>query len=320
MSCCHSSCTPIGPVFTMSQDVSTDELRTNREEDVAPHPFATWVRDALEVAYDHVRQSLKHTAARRKRLYDVKAVNRKFPVGSWVLRYYPPAAQKKLGSPGVGPQQVVRMATGHTVGKPKGPEAPIIFIHVDNLKMCSSPDRPAWTPEASKARSLCASTVDFRPGSHVSDSDSSPSVDVSSWINLSTPTSSSDIHLKLDQPIDLTGHILSPFYAREFNYQDCRFNSVAHRYAVLHGLKTFATAVRKWARPLTAFPTSQFQTSGWNLQCRSVLRDIYGHLCLTDIAVKMALLESGPRPFSLSCLPPWGDCVTCRPQKLARTL
>ena len=178
-------------------------------------------------------------------------------------------------------------------------------------------------PEASKARSLCASMVAFRPGSHVSDSDSSPSVDVSSWNNLSTPTSSSDIKLKLDQSIDLTGRILSPFYAREFNYQDCRFNSVAHlmcyRYAVLHGLKTFATAVHKWARPLTEFPTSRFQTLGWNSQCRSVLREIYSHLCLTDIAVKTALLESGPRPFSLSCLPPWGDYVTCQPQKLART-
>ena len=36
-----------------------------------------------------------------------------------------------------------------------------------------------------------------------------------------------------------------------------------------------------------------------------MLRDIYSHLCLTDIAVKTALLESGPRPFYLSCLPPW---------------
>ena len=288
----------------------TNLIRTNREEDAAPHPFATWVRDALEVAYDHVRQSLKRTAARRKRLYDIKAVNRKFPVGSWVLRYYPPAAQKKLGSPWVGPQQVVRMATGHTVGIQKDPEAPIIFIHFDDLKICPSPDCPAWTPEASKARSLCASTVAFWPGSHVSDSDSSPSVDVSGWNNLSTPTSTSDITLILDQPIDLTGHIVSPFYAREFNYQDCCFNSVAHlmcyRYAVLHGSKTFATAVRKWARPLTEFPTSRFQTVGWNSQCRSVLREIYSHLCLTDIAVKMALLESGPRPFSSSCLPPWG--------------
>ena len=215
-----------------------------------------------------------------------------------MLRYYPPGAQRKLGSPWVGPQQVVRKATGHTVGIQKDPEAPIIFIHVDDLKICPPPGRPAWTPEPSNARSLCASTVAFRPGSHITDSDSSPSVDVSTWNNSNTPPSSSDIYLKLDQPIDLTGHILSPFH------------SVAHlmcyRYAVLHGLKTFATAVRKWARPLTTFPTFHFQTLDWQLQCRSVLRDIYSHLCLTDIAVKTALLESGPRPFYLSCLPPWG--------------
>ena len=106
----------MGEECSLPQDVSTAELRTQRENDVAPHPFATWVRDALEVAYDHVRSSLKKTASRRKRLYDTKAVNRKFPVGSWVLRYYPPSAQHKLGSPWVGPHQVVRQATGHTVG------------------------------------------------------------------------------------------------------------------------------------------------------------------------------------------------------------
>ena len=80
----------MGEECSLPQDVSTDELRTNREHDVAPHPFATWVRDAL----DHIRHSHHRTAARRKRLYDVKAVNRKFPVGSWVLRYYPRPALK----------------------------------------------------------------------------------------------------------------------------------------------------------------------------------------------------------------------------------
>ena len=54
---------------SLPQDVTTEELR------------------ALEVAYDQVRHSLHRTATRRKCLYDVKAVNRKFPVGSWVLRY-----------------------------------------------------------------------------------------------------------------------------------------------------------------------------------------------------------------------------------------
>ena len=45
----------MGDECSLPQDVSTDELRINQEHDVAPHPFATWVRDALEVAYGHVR-------------------------------------------------------------------------------------------------------------------------------------------------------------------------------------------------------------------------------------------------------------------------
>ena len=35
--------------------------------------------------------------------------------------------------------------------------------------------------------------------------------------------------------------------------------------------------------------------------------DIYGHLCVTDMAFKTALIESGPRPFTLHCSRPWGD-------------
>ena len=42
-------CLMMGEECSLPQDFSTDELRTNREHDVAPHPFATWVRDALEV-------------------------------------------------------------------------------------------------------------------------------------------------------------------------------------------------------------------------------------------------------------------------------
>ena len=106
----------MGEECSLPQDVSTDELRTNREEDVAPHPFATWVRDALEVAYDHVRQSLKRTAARRKRLYDVKAVNRKFPVGSWVLHYYPRETRIPMGGATTGCTNGHRPYSGHSEG------------------------------------------------------------------------------------------------------------------------------------------------------------------------------------------------------------
>ena len=117
----------------------------------------------------------------------------------------------------------------------------------------------------------------FRPGSHASESESTPSVIVSTWKDLSTP---SEIHLKLDNPIDLTGHLLSPFFVREFHYQGCRFHSIAHlmcyRYAIIHDLKLFATSIRKWSRHLTDFPTN------------------YVAPC------------TGPRPFDLQCSTPWG--------------
>ena len=179
-------------------------------------------------------------------------------MGSWVLRFYLPAAQKKLGSPWVGPQQVVRQATGHTVGIQKGPDTPIIFIHVDDLKICPAPMNASWTPGPSTA-TLCASTVAFRPGSVVSGSDSTPSVIVSTCDNASHTSTRSTIRCNLDDPIDLTDHILSPFFVRDLYYQGCRFHSIAHlmcfRYAVLHGLRLFAISIRKWTRHLTASVT-----------------------------------------------------------------
>ena len=300
----------MGEECSLPQDLNTEELRSSRENEVAPHPFAAWVRDALEVTYDQVRHSLNRTAARRKRLYDVKAVNRKFPVGSWVLRYYPPAAQKKLGSPWVGPQLVVRQATGHTVGIQKDSNAPVIFIHVDDLKLCPAPTDTFWTPEPSTAKSLCASTVAFRPGSHISETDSSPSVAVSSWKNLPSSTSDVDLRLDLDSPIDLNGHVLSPFTVRDFHYQDCHFHSIAHlmcyRYAVLNDFKLLATCVRKWSKHLTEFPIVRFVTHNWQTLCRSILGDIYSHLCLSDATFSEALVNTGPRPFVLHCQTPQG--------------
>ena len=118
-------------------------------------------------------------------------------------------------------------------------------------------------------QSICASTVAFRPGSHISETTSTPSVDVYTWNNSNTQHYSSDIHLKLYNPIDLTGHILSPFFVREFVYQGSQFHSIAHlicyRYAVLQGQKTFASGIRKWVKHLTDFPTPRFKTPDWQV-------------------------------------------------------
>ena len=303
----------MGEECSLPQDVSTAELRSKRENDVAPHPFATWVRDALEVAYNHVQSSLRKTASRRKRLYDTKAVNRKFPVGSWVLRYYPPAAQHKLGSPWIGPHQVVRQATGHTVGFQRSEDKPIIFVHVDDLKLCPGPQEISWTPNVSTAKSLCASTVAFRPGSDIGEVTPDPSVDVSAWGDEIDLQQDSIIQKDLDRPVDLSGHILSPFYQRELIYQDCKFQSIAHllccRYAIVNDQKTFATGIRKWSRRLVDFPSPKFTSTTETQQWLEILAEIYTYLCTTDERIRSALIDTGPRPFTLECRSPWGHVL-----------
>ena len=67
-----------------------------------------------------------------------------------------------------------------------------------------APRETQWTLGPPTAKSLCASTVAFRPGSHVIISDSSPSVIVSTWKDLSITPNDSEIRLDLESPIDLT--------------------------------------------------------------------------------------------------------------------
>ena len=73
------------------------------------------------------------------------------------------------------------------------------------------------------------------------------------------------------------------------------------RYAVLNNLKLFAISVRKWSRHLTEFPIVRFVTNNWQAMCRCILKDIYSHLCLNDVTVRRALVDSGPKPFVLHC-------------------
>ena len=210
----------LGEECSLPADVFTPELRAIREMDTTPHPFAQWVRDALEVAYDHVRETLGRTAGRRKRLYDIKATERKFPLRSWVLRYYPPAAKNKLGSPWTGPHQVVRKATGHTVGIQKSADGPIVFVHIDDLKSCPTPETETWSASCSDKPALCASTVAPLSTIAPSKSISAQADDVtipSTGSVLSRPTND------LDTPIELAEHTLSPFYDRSLDYNGVRF-------------------------------------------------------------------------------------------------
>ena len=158
------------------------------------------------------------------------------------------------------------------------------------------------------------STVAFRPGSHVSVSDSSPSVIVSTWKDLSTTSNDSEIRLDLDDPIDLTEHLLSPFAVRDFHYQGCHFHSVAHlmcfRYAVLNDLKLLAISVREWSGHLTEFPIVRFVTHNWQAQCRSILKDITVTFVSMTLRSTEHLLTRDPRLLFFAARRSRGDWMT----------
>ena len=101
-------------------------------------PYAVWVRDALEVAYDQVRRNSGQAVRRQKRLYDRRAVRRLFTVGDWTLRYYSPVKECKLDSAWVGPYLVVSLA-GWAVGIQLQPDSPIILVHCQDLKKIPRP-------------------------------------------------------------------------------------------------------------------------------------------------------------------------------------
>ena len=153
----------------------------------------------------------------------------------------------------------------------------------------------------------------FRPGSDIGEVTPDPSVDGSACGDETDLHQDSTIQKDLGRPVDLTGHILSPFYQRELIYQDCKFQSITHllcyRYAIVNDQKTFASGICKWSRILVDFLSPKFTSTTEIQQWLEILAKIYTYLCTTDERIRSALLNTGPRPFTLECRSPCGHVL-----------
>ena len=120
--------------------------------------YASCIRPALYEAYDEVRAQQLRATHRQKRNYDSKAVALTFPIGCWVLRYYPTARKNKLCSPWIGPYKVVCAPMEWVVGIQVDADARIFYVHMDDLKRCAPPDpTPSW-PDVACGTSIVLST------------------------------------------------------------------------------------------------------------------------------------------------------------------
>jgi hypothetical protein len=112
------------------------------DEVPCPNEYVEWVRDALRTSHERARRELGRAAERQARHYNRLSGDPLYEVGDWVLLFYPPIANKKLGLKFLGPYQVTRKITevsyeikAQVTGKKK-------VVHVNHLKPYMAEVRP----------------------------------------------------------------------------------------------------------------------------------------------------------------------------------
>ena len=164
-----------GEECTLPMDIGLPKKQSDLPDSITS-PYAIWVRDALEVAYDQVRQHSGQAVQRQKRLCDRRAVKRLFAVGDWVMRYYTPAKKCKLDSAWIGPYLIVSLI-GWALGIQKDSDSPIVMVHCQDLKKVPPPPGAvSWL--ATKQLSIAPSVPILGASTMQRTSHSSPSLTV----------------------------------------------------------------------------------------------------------------------------------------------
>ena len=164
-----------GEECTLPMDIGLPKQQSELA-DCITSPYAIWVRDALEVAYDQVRQHSGQAVQRQKRLYDRRAVKRLFAVGDWVMRYNTLAKKCKLDSAWIGPYLIVSLI-GWALGIQKDPDSPIVTVHCQDLKKVPPlPGAVSWL--TTKQLSIAPSVPILDASTMQRTSQSSPSLTV----------------------------------------------------------------------------------------------------------------------------------------------
>ncbi|VDI45138.1 Hypothetical predicted protein [Mytilus galloprovincialis] len=107
-----------------------------------PIAYVEWVQEALRNAFQLAHTQSGLSANRQKENYDKNLKIRSFEENSFVWRWYPPEANKKLGLGWTGPYKVIKKITDLTYRIQKDTSTKQLVVHVDHLK----PYQAAHTP------------------------------------------------------------------------------------------------------------------------------------------------------------------------------
>ena len=102
-------------------------------------------RRLLINAFSSARKVLRDAASRQERGFNVHLKRRQYEPGDWVLKWYKPAAEEKLGKGWVGPYVVTRVISEVAYEIQAHPKLKPKVVHVDYLKTCFAwQDKDNW--------------------------------------------------------------------------------------------------------------------------------------------------------------------------------
>ena len=99
-----------------------------------PIAYFEWVQEGLKNAFEFAHKQIGISASRQKENYDKNLKIRQFHENTWVWRWYPPEANKKLGLGWIGPYLIIKKLTDLTYKIQKHQNSKAIVVHVDQLK------------------------------------------------------------------------------------------------------------------------------------------------------------------------------------------
>lgn len=104
------------------------------DQQQCPIEYVEWLRAAMAESFQRCRRELQDAALRQARHYNRLSGDPVYRVGQWVLLFYPPVANLKLGLKFIGPFKVTRKMSDVTYEI----ESPVTLkkkvVHVDHLK------------------------------------------------------------------------------------------------------------------------------------------------------------------------------------------
>ena len=143
-----TGCTPNLMMFGQENNMALDVMMgppPKAKPDVAcPVEYVEWLRQTLNGVYQYASDQLDRNAKRQKNYYDKKSKPTQYKVGSYVWRWYPPAARGKLSKGWTGPFRIMEIPTSIHCVIQKSADQPQHRVHIDTLKPYNGPIPVEW--------------------------------------------------------------------------------------------------------------------------------------------------------------------------------